>query len=391
MIDFKKTDRIVNLLLAERERSLTDHERSELDDWLKEDPGNPILFNSLKKGKDIRARLKILDGYDPEKAYTTFVRNIKIGRNKKIIRFLRYAAALFIPLFLAIYFIYRHDSDVEPGIEMLSQIQPGTSKAILELADGSVIDLEKEDKQIKEYDGTIVQNTQNQLIYKPLDKKQETKKIRYNLIKIPRGGEYQLSLSDGTKVWLNAETVLKYPVTFSGKTREVFMEGEAFFEVARNADCPFIVHTSALKVNVLGTSFNIRAYPDEKASTTTLVSGKVSLTESDHQKEYNLAPNDQAIISGTETVIHKVNVNQFIAWKNGRILFEENTLENIFNDLSRWYDIEVDYADEEVKELRFSIDVRRYSEFDEILKIIELTRKIKFEIDGNKATIIKNK
>jgi len=390
MIDFKKIDTIVNLLLAERERPLTDNEKSELDAWLKEDAGNQIVFNSLKKEKNIQARLKILDGYDKEKAYSTFVRNIKNERNKKIIRFFRYAALL-IPFFLSIYFIYQRLSDIEPEIEMLSDIQPGTSKAVLQLANGSVIDLEKEDKQIKEYDGTVVQNTQNQLIYKPVDKKQEPKKIRYNLIKIPRGGEYQLSLSDGTKVWLNAETILKYPVTFSGKTREIFMEGEAFFEVAKNADWPFIVHTSALKVNVFGTSFNIRAYPDEEASTTTLVSGKVSLIQSGNHKEYNLTPNDQAIVSNLETVIQKVNVNQFIAWKNGRILFEENTLEEVFNNLSRWYDIEVDYTDEEIKNLRFSIDVRRYSEFDELLKIIGLTKKVKFEINGNRVIIKKSK
>ena len=151
------------------------------------------------------------------------------------------------------------------------------------------------------------------------------------------------------------------------------------------------MHTSALKVNVFGTSFNIRAYPDEEASTTTLVSGKVSLIQSGNHKEYNLTPNDQAIVSNLETVIQKVNVNQFIAWKNGRILFEENTLEEVFNNLSRWYDIEVDYTDEEIKNLRFSIDVRRYSEFDELLKIIGLTKKVKFEINGNRVIIKKSK
>lgn len=388
MIDFKKIDTIANLLFAGRERTLTDDEKSELDEWLKEDPGNQILFNSLKKEKNIRARLRILDGYDKEKAFSKFVRSITVERNKKIIRFLRYAAIL-IPFFFAVYFIYQRNTNVEPKFQALSAIQPGTSKAILELADGSTVNLEKEDKQIAEYDGTIVQNTQKQLIYKPAEQKQNPGKIRYNTVKIPRGGEYRLTLSDGTKVWLNAETILKYPVTFSKKAREIFMEGEAFFEVAKNADCPFIVHTSALKVNVLGTSFNIRAYPDEKVSTTTLVSGRVSLIESDNHKEYNLTPNDQAIVSDQETVIQKVNVNQFTAWKNGRILFEENTLEEIFNDLSRWYNIEISYADEEVKGLRFSIDVERYGKFNEILEITELTKKVKFEIDGNNVVVRK--
>ena len=293
-----------------------------------------------------------------KKPFPNLLEVLRLRGTKKIIRFLRYAAIL-IPFFFAVYFIYQRNTNVEPKFQALSAIQPGTSKAILELADGSTVNLEKEDKQIAEYDGTIVQNTQKQLIYKPAEQKQNPGKIRYNTVKIPRGGEYRLTLSDGTKVWLNAETILKYPVTFSKKAREIFMEGEAFFEVAKNADCPFIVHTSALKVNVLGTSFNIRAYPDEKVSTTTLVSGRVSLIESDNHKEYNLTPNDQAIVSDQETVIQKVNVNQFTAWKNGRILFEENTLEEIFNDLSRWYNIEISYADEGSKRLKIQYRCRK--------------------------------
>lgn len=390
MIDFRKIDKIVNLLLTERDQVLTDDEKFELGKWLKEDPRNKILYDSLKKEENIPGKLKILEGYKKEKAYSKFVRRVKEEKTIRISRFLRYAALL-IPFFFAVYFIYQHNMHVEPEIQTLSDIRPGTSKAILELADGSIVNLEKEDKQIAEYDGTIVQNTKKQLIYKPVDKKQNPKKVRYNTIKIPRGGEYQLSLADGTKVWLNAETILKYPVAFSDKTREIFMEGEAFFEVAKNSDWPFIVHTSNVKVNVLGTSFNIRAYSDEEVSTTTLVSGKVSLTQPNSDEEYNLIPNEQATVSKQETIIEKVNINQIIAWKNGRILFEENTLEQIFNDLSRWYNIEITYADQEVKDLRFSIDVKRYSEFDKILEIIELTKKIKFEINENKVTIRKNK
>jgi ferric-dicitrate binding protein FerR (iron transport regulator) len=273
---------------------------------------------------------------------------------------------------------------------MLSDIRPGTSKATLELADGSIVHLETEEKLIKEYDGISVQNKEKQLIYEPTDKKQNTWKVQYNTIKIPRGGEYQLSLSDGTQIWLNAETTLRYPVTFSDKTREVFLEGEAFFEIAKNSDWPFIVNTSDIKVNVLGTSFNIRAYKDEDVTSATLVSGKVSLIQAGNEQEFYLTPSDQAVVSKQETRIHKVNVDQFIAWKNGRILFEGNTLEEIFVDLSRWYNIETGFADEDLKNLRFNIDVIRYSEFNKILEIVELTKKVKFEIKGNKVIILKN-
>lgn len=390
MIDIKKIDKIVNLLLTERKRVLTDDEKLELDEWLKEKPGNQMLYNSLKKEENIRSKLKTLNKYNQDNAYAKFIRQIKGTGNLKIRQFLRYAALL-IPFLFVIHVIYQKTFNVESETEMQSEIYPGTSKAILELANGSIVNLETNDKQITEYDGTVVQNTQKKLIYKSAEKKQAPEKIQYNTLTIPRGGEYQLSFPDGTKVWLNAETVLKYPVTFPKEIREVFLQGEAFFEVAKNANCPFIVHISGLEVNVLGTSFNIRAYQDEKEITTTLVSGAISLINAGNGNEFNLTPSEQAVVSGQETHVKKVDVHPFIAWRNGRILFDEKTLEEIFSELSRWYNIEVDYADEDLKKLKFNIDVERYSEFNRILEILELTKKVKFKINGNKVIILKIK
>lgn len=387
MIEFKEIDKIVDLLVAERKRVLTDDERLELDEWLKETPGNQMLYNSLKKEENIRYKLKMLDKYDQDNAYAKFIRRINGAKNLNIKRFLRYAALL-IPFFLVIHVIYQKTFNVESETEIQTEIFPGTSKAILELANGSIVNLEATEKQITEYDGTVVQNTQKKLIYKSAEKKQVPEKVQYNTLTIPRGGEYQLSFPDGTKVWLNAETVLKYPVTFPKEIREVFLQGEAFFEVAKNANCPFIVHISGLEVNVLGTSFNVRAYHDEKKITTTLVSGAVSLINAGNGNEFNLTPNEQAIVFGQETHVKKVDVHPFIAWKNGRILFDEKTLEEIFGELSRWYNIEVDYADEGLKKLKFNINVERYSEFNRILEILELTKKVKFKINGNKVIIL---
>lgn len=387
MIDFEKIYQIVALLLAESERPLTDQEKSVLREWLDEDPDNRVLYDSLKNTEHMPDRIKKLATYDSEKAWSKFVRSTKDKRRHvSIPRFIWYAAVV-IPLIFGVYFIYQSNTTIEEKIEIPSGIQPGTGKAILELTDGSIVNLEKEDKQIREYDGTIVQNTQSQLIYKSITNKQNAEKNRYHTIRIPRGGEFQLTLSDGTKVWLNAETILKYPVSFSNTMREVFVEGEAFFEVAKDVDRPFVVQTRDMKVNVYGTSFNIKAYPDEKNLTTTLVSGKISLTQSIDDEEYLLLPNEQAIVTNLGIIIEKVNVDQFIAWKNGRILFEENTMEEIFNELSRWYNIEIAYANDDIRKLKFSIDMIRYSEFDKILEIIELTKKVKFEVNGNKVII----
>lgn len=389
MAELHHIDKIVKLLLADRERELTDAERSELQEWLKEDPGHQALIDSLSKEEHIESKLKELFSYDRDKAYSRFLKKVNVGRSFRIPHLLRYAALL-IPFFFALYFIYQQNMKEKAVSEMTSEIQPGTSKALLELTDGTVVNLEVEEKVIEEYDGTLVQNTRNQLTYKQAGKRHASGEKQFNTLKIPRGGEYLLTCSDGTKIWLNSETTLKYPIVFSKASRDVYLEGEAFFEVAENSNWPFVVHVSGVKVQVLGTSFNIRAYRDEEASTTTLVTGRVHVEDSGSEKEFHLTPNEQAVVSPQGTEIRKVDINPFIAWKNGRILFEGNELEDIFKDLSRWYNVEVSYADEEVKGLKFNIDIRRYSDFDTILEILELTKKVKFEIYGNKVIIGKN-
>ena len=390
MLEFEKTDQIVKLLLTERERALTKEEQFILGEWLKEDEGNKKLYNSLKNEANIPAKLKSLSEFDKDKAYSGFVELTKTRKTRSIYREVLKYAAILIPFIFITWFVYQKNNKIEPDTQLVkTEIQPGTSKAILKLADGTIVNLEEDEKLIAEYDGTIISNDKKEIIYKSSAKKVKARKLQYNTIEIPRGGEYQLTLSDGTKVWLNSGTIIKYPVVFAAKSRDVYLEeGEAFFEVAENKESHFIVHTSKMMVNVLGTSFNVRAYSDENQLSTTLVTGKVIINQPESQKEYTLTTNEQAIFSDQGIDIKSVDVNKFIAWKNGRILFEENTLEEIFNDLSRWYNIDVNYASSEVKKLRFSIDVERYDEFGEILGILELTKKVKFEIKEDKVTIM---
>ena len=390
MEEFKKIHQIVNLLLIERERVLTKEEQLILSEWLKEDNGNNTLHEKLKNEANIPARMKVLSEFDKDKAYSQFVKHTKIGKIRSISRIILKYVAILIPFIFAIWFISQNSREIETETKLASaEIQPGTSKAILKLADGTIVNLEEEKKIIAEYNGTIISNKTKEIVYQSSSNNIKSQEIQYNTIEIPRGGEYQLTLSDGTKVWLNSETKIKYPVNFPLKNREVYLEGEAYFEVVENSKSPFIVTTSKMKVNVLGTSFNVREYSDEILSTTTLVTGKVVLKKLTDQKEYNLMPNEQAVISDqNNTVVKSVNVNQFIAWKDKRILFEENTVEQIFNDLSRWYNFNVIYANPEAKELRFSIDVKRYDEFYDILEILEMTKKVKFEINENVVTIM---
>ncbi len=387
MIEFEKTDQIVKLLLTEREQELTNKEQLILDEWLKEDEGNQALYDSLKDEANVSAKLKILSEFNKDQAYSEFIELTKARKTRSIYReVLKYAAVL-IPLIFMTWFVYQKNNKSETQL-VKTEILPGTSKAILKLADGTVVNLEDEKELIAEFDGTIISNNNKEIIYNSSGKKVKPRKLQYNTIEIPRGGEYQLILSDGTKVWLNSGTTIKYPVEFAAGSRDVYLEeGEAFFEVTENKNSPFIVHTSKMDVNVFGTSFNVRAYSDENQLATTLVTGKVTISQTESQKEYTLIPNQQATVSELGVSVKNVDVNRFIAWKDGRILFEENTLEEIFNDLSRWYNIDVDYASLEVKKLRFSIDVKRYNEFNEILKILELTKKVEFELEKNRVII----
>jgi ferric-dicitrate binding protein FerR (iron transport regulator) len=268
-----------------------------------------------------------------------------------------------------------------------SLIQPGSSKAILQLADGTLIDLEKEETRIATENGAVIDNNKKEIVYH--SGVPGPRKVEYNSIEIPRGGEYQLVLSDGTKVWLNSETSIRFPVVFSGKTRELQLSGEAYFEVAENKDIPFILHTSGIDIHVTGTAFNVRAYSNEKNMAATLVEGEVNVIQNQTKEAHRLKPGQQAVVSGPETQIGEVNVEQFVAWKNGRIYFENNSLEEILSNLERWYDVEVSFTDERLKALRFSIDVERYTEFNRVFEIIELTRKVKFNINENQIIVLR--
>ena len=389
MSKFQKIDQIVSLLVSERERILENDEEKILSDWLTTSEENRAFYNSIKSESNTADKIKLLSEFNKEEAFKEFESKIGIIKKRKLYPTLVKYVAILIPFIFILWFLFQQDENNHIEMQFIeNEIQPGTSKAILKLADGTVVNLEMEKDLIADLDGVIVQNSTKEITYNNCSSKALLSKIEYNNIEIPRGGEYQLMLSDSTKVWLNSETSLKFPVAFTSKTREVYLlSGEAFFEVSENKKKPFIVHTSKMDVSVLGTSFNIRAYSDENLLTATLVEGEVLIKQPSLHEEYYLKPNQQAILSEQGVNVKHVDVGKYIAWKNGRILFEDNTLDEIFNDLSRWYNVGVDFENIEVRNLRFSVDVRRYEDLGEILDIMELTKKVKFTINENRIKI----
>lgn len=299
------------------------------------------------------------------------------------------AASVVVVFCLIIY--YHLDTEQKVNIAV-QNIVPGQYNAILEMADGATYHLGGQQGSLQEKTGRQIKIDTSLVSYLPVGDKQETpKEVVYNKLSIPRGGEYRIELEDGTKIWMNSESRLRYPVAFFNDTREVYLEGEAYFEVQRDVNRPFIVHSGEQKVTVLGTSFGISCYASEVNDYTTLVSGKVKVDFKRGKQSFVLEPGMQVAYdkkSGIATE-RKVDVAEFVAWKNGKYVFKQKCLEDILSTLSRWYDFEVFYQNEDVKEILFSGELRRFDDFNYLLRLIERTSDVKFIIDKKVVRVMK--
>ena len=199
--------------------------------------------------------------------------------------------------------------------------------------------------------------------------------VRYHTLRVPKGAEYKLTLNDGTVVWLNSESELRYPTSFVGEKREVFLTGEGYFSVAHDEKQPFIVVSSDIYTKVYGTEFNVRSYGDEEVHVT-LVQGRVSVKKTEGGSEYTLNPGENARFVESVPEITKVNVNRYIAWKDGYFYYENESMESIMDDLKRWYDFDVVYVGNRVKDYRFELWVSRDSEISVITDLLMKTNRV---------------
>ncbi|HEY0669740.1 MAG TPA: FecR domain-containing protein [Sphingobacteriaceae bacterium] len=258
---------------------------------------------------------------------------------------------------------------------------PGGNKALLTLADGSqlVLDESNTGKLATQGNTEILKFEDGRLDYSYSDKAGVQAAPLYNTLSTPRGGQYQVVLPDGTRVWLNAASSLRYPASFTGKKRIVYLDGEAYFEVAKNAAKPFHVEVRGLDVEVLGTHFNINAYHDESYAKTTLLEGAVKVKRGDVQKL--LTPGQQAVSGGSGPLkVIAADSDEVLAWKNGYFYFNKSTLPEIMRQLSRWYDVDIRYEGT-IPDRIFGGEISRSSNASEVLKILELS-KVHFRIEG---------
>ena len=396
--------RIKELLQLYKEASITEAELKELEAIISGDNSGSLTVPALK---ELMEEDKEGISYDPERFDPLFEQVLKVDRltgdapEKPVVSlsrkssvparrtWIRYAAAVVLLAGTGSYLFFskmgRQTADTENEnqavrLEQAPAIAPGDNRAVLVLANGQTILLDSAANGSLAQQGNVsVQKLEDgQLAY--LGTGAPTGPVGFNSIVTPRGGQYSIMLPDGTKVWLNSASSLRYPVAFTGKTREVELSGEGYFEVAANKKMPFRVKTSGITVNVLGTSFNIMAYSNEESVNTTLVEGAVKVSGAG--SDVLLQPGEQAKAPNSEGKIKVVqaDLKETLAWKEGEFRFKRSPIEYIMRQIERWYDVEVVY-EQHLPNAQLSGTVARKENAMEILKLLEATKTVQFRVE----------
>lgn len=328
----------------------------------------------------------------PDEVYTNIQQSIhKQSESNRAIplkRRLMAVAAILILVIAAAGVLFKASTNNETSskqiISSVDKILPGTDKAVLRLSNGKIISLDSLNNQTISGDAGLISANSGLLMYEN-EASASPDELIYNTISIPRGGQYQVILSDGTKVWLNSASTLHYPVVFIGNERNVELTGEAYFEVAKNANMPFKVKVKNTTVEVLGTHFNIMAYDDEQNLETTLLEGAVKVSSLNNTSVLKPGQQLQLSVTGVANLITNADVDEAVAWKNGLFRFNDADISSIMKQLERWYDIDVVFEGK-IPLTHFGGEVSRSSNLLQVLKILE-TSGVHFEIEGRKLTV----
>jgi transmembrane sensor len=378
-------ERHIELARKWMDGTITEEERKEFTEWYNKDVSDPLIVpNDFANSEDELKR----------RIYQK-VRRSMAGYARTVIMNLKWkVAAVFLIIGLGslpFYFLNKEAGQMPlsaPTAKKIDHvIEPGGNKAMLTLADGSVVLLDTADNGdlVNDQNIKIIKLDDGQLVYSV--GKNNKAADSYNLLSTPRGGQYNVLLADGTRVWLNSASTLRFPLAFNGSQRQVELKGEAYFEVAKNNTQPFLVRINDVTVRVLGTHFNVMAYEDEPVLQATLVEGSVSIHNSSGIAL--LKPGQQAEIKhqGDISIRKNVNVNDVISWKNGMFSFEGVTIETIMRQLARWYDIDIkieaDINDHFTGEISKSVGIEK------VFRMLQLTGAVSFIIKDNKVIVRK--
>ncbi|HWK05563.1 MAG TPA: FecR family protein [Puia sp.] len=392
------TARIPDLIFKELRAEINDSESRELKEWVSQSNEHRIFYEKFISEEKLHAEM--IEFYEFKKnVFEKICREIPALRPPVVPLFSKriwsYAAAvIFLVLIGGGGYWWMHRSSEAPVAggqdlpkHLKNDVSPGGNKAVLTLADGSRIVLDSAHNGVLSQQGNskVQKLDSGQLAYNTLHEKPAG--IVYNMLATPRGGQYQLVLPDGSKVWLNATSSLRFPTSFTGKDREVELTGEAYFEIKGNKAMPFKVKVSRdMEVEVLGTHFNIMAYEDESAIKTTLLEGAVRVTKGGTSKMVKPGQQVQLNGKGELDVVGDVDVEEVVAWKNGYFQFHIADIETVMRQLTRWYDVDVSYEGKK-PEGHFLGEISRNNNLSDVLKMLELNG-VHFRVEGKKLIVL---
>ncbi len=378
--------------IASRSKRVTDYlkglflEEESPESTFTGDPMEERIVERLSRADYLRQKREEQRRFDADAAFGKLKRR---NRRRVMIRVSSVAASA--AILLGVIWLFQMEPESVKNVPLTKKvIVPGERKAVLVLNDGRELDLkETRATRIETAEGVI--HIDSVGVIRSEESGEGVAEDSYNKLIIPRGGEYHLVLSDGTNVWLNSETELRFPIHFKGDTRQVYLKGEAYFDVKTNSGKPFIVSTAAGDVKVLGTAFDVEVY-DTTRIVATLERGAISYVH-ESQPEIVLRPGEQLAykLGNDQPRVSKVNTRLYTAWKDHLFCFEEQRLSEIMTILARWYDLKVRFMSEELKSVELSGTLDKYADVSQLLRLFELGTNVKFEIEGNVVTVKKAK
>lgn len=379
----------VHRIKAYLDETMTPEEEVEFQRWLDTSVANRVLLDRIRDERILLNKIRFAERNDKGKGWDNIQK--KIRKSPGIfIRFMRYVAVLVTIMLIGVAVYQVVDCRKEDDNGLLARKQPmsmkGGYRAYLELVTGERLVLDSTSNVTTRIEGAVIKaENKGTVIVDEQKTDSVTESVEYNRLVIPRGGEYKIVLADGSQVWINSQSVLEFPACFVGKERRVRLQGEAYFEVSKNVERPFIVDMGNKEIRVLGTSFNVNDYDGKFV--TTLVSGKVQVFVND--KDYVLTSSMQVRVEGDDVFVEEVDVREFTAWKDGLFVFKKQKLREVMDILSRWYDVDVFYQNLELQNLHFTGTIQRHSEISGMLKFLEKTDIVKFTLNGKTLIVSK--
>lgn len=385
-----KSNHKVWLVFAQLLGMETEQERRQLDEIVVPDSKEKLLLDEMSSGEDYLRRRQMIEDIDVDRELERVMR----PRRRRLSVLLGRVAAVLLPLLLggtAIYVMYSRNNASLKNVISLHDVEPGTLEAVLVTSDGTLRELQTAGNHINEKDGSKIMVDSARLNYQD-NRPESVQELIYNKLLVGRGHEYMLILNDGTRVWMNSKSELSYPVAFGENVRRVRLSGEAYFEVTKDSVRPFIVEVDrGFEVKVLGTHFNIKAYDTDDSYETTLVEGKVQVSQG-HKTKITLEPSEQMVIGKDgRHEVRVVNTSYYTAWHEGWFYFNDESLEQVLTMIGRWYDVDFVFVKENLKEITVTGKLKRFENLSVILKMLERTTGTELILENRIVKVDKKK